>query len=75
MKYAIAVAVLLLTGCATRPQMAWFKDGSTQQDFNAELGQCRAQAFGVPGAMNNLLQVAIVQQNCMLGKGWEQRPR
>lgn len=39
------------------------------------MGQCRAQAFGTPGAMQNLLQVAIVLNGCMQGKGWYQVAR
>lgn len=67
MRYVILLA--LLAGCATK-QTYWEKPGSTQQDFNADIGACRAQAFSVPGAMNNLMQVAIVQSTCMQSKGW-----
>ena len=69
MRYLIILSVL--TGCATKPEMVWYKQGGNRTAFNADMSQCRAQAFSVPGAMNNLIQVAIVQRTCMEGKGWE----
>jgi hypothetical protein len=72
MRYLI---VLLLAGCATQPQYVWVKPGATEADFNTDVGYCRAQAFGVPGAMGNLLQVAAVQSACMQGKGWNTEER
>lgn len=70
------VVLMLLAGCATRTESVWVKPGADQAQFNADIGQCRAQAFSVPGAMNNLMQVAAVQSSCMQGKGWyvEERP-
>lgn len=68
MKYLLVA--LLLAGCAAKKMAYWEKPGSNAQDFNQDMGQCRAQAFGVPGAMNNLMQVAMVQNACMQGKGW-----
>lgn len=62
--------VLLLAGCATPTQTYWEKPGASRADFNTDIGYCQAQAFGVPGAMNNLLQVAAVQSSCMQGRGW-----
>lgn len=72
MRYLI---VLLLAACAQEPEMAWYKGGSTEADFHADMGACRAQAFGVSGAMNNLMQVAMVQRACMEGKGWHMAPK
>lgn len=70
MRYLIVL--LLLAGCATQqPRTVWQKSGSTYAEFQSDSGYCRAQAFGVPGAMGNLLQVAIVQRSCMESKGWE----
>lgn len=66
---------LLLAGCATEPDTAWYKAGASSAEFNADMGQCRAQAFGVQGAMYNLMQVALVQRSCMEGKGWQLVPR
>lgn len=65
--------VALLAGCATT-ESVWVKPGSTQQSFNMDKGQCNAQAFSVPGAP--LMQIALVQNSCMQGKGWqlEERP-
>lgn len=65
---AILAPLALLTGCATT-ESVWVKSGSSQQTFNMDMGQCRAQAFSFPGAP--LIQRAIVQSSCMEGKGWE----
>lgn len=59
------VLCLLLTGCAG----AWYKDGSTERDFNMDRGQCNAQAYSAPDA----LQRAFVFRSCMEGKGWTRR--
>jgi hypothetical protein len=67
------VIALLMSGCATPPPSKttyWEKPGAGQAEFNADIGFCRAQAFSVPGAMNNLAQAVIVQSSCMQGKGW-----
>jgi hypothetical protein len=60
------IAALCLSACA--PQKVWYKDGATPQDYYTDMGQCRAQAFSV--ANGNLMQIAIVQNSCMQGKGW-----
>lgn len=60
------ILLLLLVGCAA--QRSWYKDGATQQDFYQDQGQCKAQAFGMVGA--SMMQVAIVFNSCMQGKGW-----
>ena len=63
----------VFVGCANQnDKWAWFKAGSTQQDFNMDDGQCRAQAFSIVGAP--MIQRVIVMQNCMIGKGWEKQP-
>lgn len=59
--------LLLLAGCATPKQTYWEKPGASAQDFNQDIGQCRAQAFG---NTMNLMQAAIIQSSCMQGKGW-----
>lgn len=63
---------LALIGCSTQPKWNWAKDGSTQQDFNMDNGQCRAQAFSV--ASGNMMQIALVHDGCMQGKGWYKVP-
>lgn len=70
---ALGACVAALCGCASmmQPQWAWYKEGATEQDFEMDRGQCKAQAFSVPGA--SMLQVALVIQNCMIGKGWVKR--
>lgn len=64
------VLLALVTSCAA-PQKLWMKTGAGEQEFNADAGQCKAQGFGVPGAMYNTTQVAIVYNSCMQGKGWQ----
>jgi hypothetical protein len=68
MKYVVLLA-LVLSGCAAQKELVWDKPGSSQQQFYQDLGQCRAQAFSV--ASGNLYQIAIVQNSCMQGKGWQ----
>ena len=73
---AIAIllgACLILSGCASllQPNWSWYRSGATTADFDMDMGQCRAQAFSIPNAP--LIQIAIVQQNCMIGKGWSKR--
>ena len=63
----IALA-FLLAGCAT--QTYWEKPRSSAQEFEMDKGQCQAQAFGVTGM--NAMQVALVYNGCMRGKGWYQ---
>lgn len=73
MRPATLALLLALAGCATEPkQEPWTKlDGSgSQAELTADDGQCKAQAFAVPGAMNNTLQVAAVYNSCMQGKRW-----
>ncbi len=60
--------VCILAGCATQTEFIWVKPGSSSNDLSIDHGQCSAQAFSVPNAP--LMQVAIVQNQCMRGKGW-----
>lgn len=73
MRYVIAV--LLLAGCSTQPrqELLWYKPNSSAQEFEMDRGQCRAQAFSV--ASGNLMQIALVQDGCLRGKGWYLVPR
>ena len=67
----IALSALILAACATQQKQSyWEKPGSTRAQFDADMGYCRAQAFSVPGATQNLMQAVIVQNSCMNGKGW-----
>lgn len=59
MRYLILAT--LLTGCA---QKLWYGNG----DFEVDRGQCQAQAFSIPNAPT--MQVAVVYNACMRGKGW-----
>ncbi len=67
----VALVLALLAGCAT-PDLRWYRDGSTQKEFNVDSGQCRAQAFSVP--LGSALQQIIVFEGCMEGKGWYKAP-
>lgn len=65
MRYLV---VLLITGCAT--QTYWEKPGASAREFEADRGQCQAQAFSAPGMYT--VQVAMIYNACMRGKGWYQ---
>lgn len=72
MKFTPILLALLLASCATT-ESVWVKPGSSEREFAMEAGQCKAQAFSVPNAP--LMQVAIVYNSCMQGKGWHQEDR
>lgn len=59
---------LVLAACATAKNSHWEKPGASNQEFNMDAGQCRAQAFSIPNAPAT--QIAIVYGSCMNGKGW-----
>lgn len=67
MKY-LALAALLLVGCATEPSWVWEHRENTAERWHSDNGQCRAQAFGVANV--TLMQAAIVHDSCLQGKGW-----
>ena len=65
MRFSLVIVLpLLATGCMTPP--TWHKDGSSQEDFYTDQGQCRAQAFSA--ANQNAL--GVIYNSCMQGKGW-----
>ena len=64
----LAVAVLALTGCSTNKGSSWVKPGASAQDFNMDRAQCNAQAFS--GGGGNMMTIAIIQNQCLQGKGW-----
>lgn len=69
MRRSSAILIIALAaGCATR---AWYKDGSTERDFNMDRGQCQAQAYSV--SQPQAWQPALVFHGCMEGKGWTLR--
>ena len=63
----IIIITATLAGCATT-ETVWEKSGASNHDFYVDQGQCKAQGAAVPGMA--LMQVVIVYQNCMAGKGW-----
>jgi len=66
---ALLVGIAILAGCA--PQYLWVKPGASQDDFYADSGQCKAQAYGAPGTYT--MQVVLIYQSCMQGKGWHKQ--
>lgn len=62
------ISVLALTGCAASPNPQWVKPGASGNDLAMDRGQCQAQAFSVPNA--STMQVGLVFNSCMRGKGW-----
>jgi hypothetical protein len=69
MRYLI---VLLLAACA-QTEKGWDKPGATEDEFYRDRGQCVAQAYAAPTAM----QQTMIMAGCMQGKGWVwvERPR
>lgn len=59
-----ALLCLPLVACASDPAPRWVGSGNLAVDQ----GQCQAQAFSVPGA--SALQIGLVFNACMRGKGW-----
>jgi len=57
-----------IVACAAKTQTYWEKQGASQQDFYMDQAQCNAQAFGISNT--NYMQIAIVQNQCLRGKGW-----
>ena len=68
LKTALLFVIYSLIGCAAKTQTFWEKQGASQQDFYMDQAQCNAQAFGISNG--NYMQIAIVQNQCLRGKGW-----
>ena len=47
----LLVAVVILSGCAHRPQMEvyWFRPNSTEQEFNVDKYECQKEVIAVSG--------------------------
>ena len=73
MKLLALCAAALLVGCATKPEMMWYRDGSTQDEFLRDRGQCIQSTFSATFA-TTFQQMAIFS-GCMQGKGWQEVPR
>jgi hypothetical protein len=58
--------VLLLSGCAT--ERYWEKPGASSSEFEMDRAQCQAQALSTAGMY--MMQMALVLNACMRGKGW-----
>lgn len=68
MKKPIALLLVALAGCATTEDV-WVKRGASDHDFHQDSGQCRAQAFSIPGG-GMQMNAVVVYQSCLQGKGW-----
>jgi hypothetical protein len=66
-KYLLAAAIPLALAACAQPRV-WYRAGATQQDFYMDQGQCKAQGFGANSG--TLLQIALIYNACMQGKGW-----
>jgi hypothetical protein len=65
-KIAGLIAIASVIGCST--QTYWVKNGATIQDFEMDKAQCNAQALSVPNITIPML--ALIQNQCLRGKGW-----
>lgn len=65
----LMVIAVFLTGCATDKGWSWQKNGASNQDFNMDNAQCRAQGLAGTGGMVSFGTVMIMH-SCMEGKGW-----
>ena len=73
MKLFVVLAPLVLAGCATQQATVWVKDGSTQDEFARDRGQCIQSTYSVPLA--STFQQMAVFSGCMQGKGWQEVSR
>lgn len=67
-RLGLIAAIASLLGCAAQPGRHWVNDTPERKDINADIGQCQAQAWSVPGA--DAMQTNMVINACMRGKGW-----
>jgi len=65
----LVVITIFLSGCATDKGWSWQKNGASNQDFNMDHAQCRAQGLAGTGGMVTFGTVMIMD-SCMQGKGW-----
>jgi uncharacterized protein YceK len=72
MKALLIAFAVVLSGCsaisaATRPA-SYGKPNTTSADFDADKGQCSAQAYSISNPYPG--QIMQVFDACMKGKGW-----
>jgi hypothetical protein len=73
MRTPLLCAAALLAGCVTtEPQYVWQHREASQERYDVDTGQCKAQAFQMPGS--SLQRSVIVFESCMQGKGWQRVP-
>ncbi len=67
-KLTLLVLVISINGCGTT---AWTKNQPfTQEQFYMDQADCNARAFSIPNAP--IMQISIVQNQCLRSKGWYQ---
>lgn len=75
-RFALAfLSVLVVSGCATQPDQQdfrWHKPNASADEFHRDAGSCKAQGASIPGG--SLMQLLIVYENCMAGRGWYKVP-
>lgn len=69
MRALILLAAVALSGCA----VTYYKNGSTEQEFNIDVAQCEAQSYMV-SANGPALDRMAYRMACMKGKGWRTTP-
>jgi hypothetical protein len=73
MRLISLLATVALSGCVTgESDFVWDHPNSNEQQFHMDSGQCRAQAFQMPGS--SLRRSVVVFESCMQGKGYYKRP-
>lgn len=72
LRISILAFAVTLGGCST----TYYRDGSTEEDFYRDQGQCKAQSMsgGFIGGMLGAAREAQIFQACMQGKGWRTKP-
>jgi hypothetical protein len=58
---------VLMTACATQPKSYWYKQNTSNYEFENDQAACNAQVMPLS---RNLLQMAVYHNQCMVGKGW-----
>lgn len=69
MKKSAVVLLLGAAGCALRPTWHWEKPGASEEQYTAEVNQCKAATYsGTDGMVTT--QMVRRMQACMEAKGW-----
>lgn len=69
MKNGLIVLLLALAGCALRPNWHWEKPGASDEQYTAEVNQCKAATYSGTDVMIGTEMVRRMHA-CMEAKGW-----